>query len=400
MKISKTVRCFVLLGLLFVAAHAAENEKPEKSGKPEKSEDRPPSNKGTQQSGMSSETEAKRPPKGEKPRIDKQGDKMQKKFQLSAGGFNIEANGNGNTPFFRYWADGKPQTKIQFLRMYQTASLPSNSTKRLRKVSLVGAYNWEMTDATSVNGTTNTTSELIFNLTGTPKSAGNSDKPKPDIVFVNHLISNQNGTEFKFDVHITKFASDWWATEAQYLVTAYKINQLGVSDDTLRNYSLADARVQRDAQRPSKPKGTSRDDVTVQIAVELGDNNGLEVAGTATGGTTGTTIEVSVTMENAQQDEEPEERGNYVLICYKRFDTELHHDPRAYTQTTSSASINSVTSQTLFNADGTVAFNNGATVGTTGTPSATPSAASGLIANLALRMSSAFTLIALAASLF
>lgn len=130
-----------------------------------------------------------------------------------------------------------------FSRMFQTANVSDIARRPLRPVSLVGKYNWEFSEVSEESNITDAnTTDASFTMTGTPKQNGRADEPKPDIVLSCHLLSNSNGTEFKYDIEIKNFAADWWDSGATHLVTAYKIVEQG-ADNAERNISLAQARI-------------------------------------------------------------------------------------------------------------------------------------------------------------
>jgi hypothetical protein len=152
--------------------------------------------------------------------------------------------GQGNAPFYVYWADGNETNKqrIMFSKIWQTSDLENaGSGRRLKMVNLAGTYDWTFTDMINDNSTG--TAETIFNMSGTPNAAGNPNSPKPKIVFTNHLVSSTDGTELKFDVDISGFNDDWWDQSATGLVMAYKIESLNATEsvngtDSPRNVSM------------------------------------------------------------------------------------------------------------------------------------------------------------------
>jgi hypothetical protein len=124
-------------------------------------------------------------------------------------------------------------------KIWQTDNVenPSaNSSKRLKKMNLVGMYDWVFSDATNLASNV-TVSETIFTMSGTPKSGGGPNAPKPNIVFTNYLLSSNNGTELKFDLDISNFADSWWDNSATGLVVAYRIEAVD-SSASVKNVSL------------------------------------------------------------------------------------------------------------------------------------------------------------------
>lgn len=142
------------------------------------------------------------PPPERRPRIPSmQGQMVQKRFVLASNGFNVEANGMGNAPFFMYWPDGKEdkKMKVMFEKMWQVDSLD----RKLRPIiNLAGMYDWTFTDVTSNELNEGQIIETAFNITGIPKQ---QREGFPEISFLNHLVSSRNGTELKFDVEIRGF---------------------------------------------------------------------------------------------------------------------------------------------------------------------------------------------------
>jgi len=306
-------------------------------------------------------------------------------------------------PFYRYWADGGEtnKVKIMFMRLFQTSNPddPAGSAK-LRRVNLVGGYSWNFTDATEYNTTSNTT-EVAFNITSILKQGGGGpDAAKPDITFVNRLIANENGTELKFDVHITNFLSEWWDASATHLVTGYRV----VNEDNSggeRNISLADVRVQRNAERPVRPCPEDQLDCDREAAtaVEFGNGNGIEAVATADGGSGTANIDVTVTVgqDGGEEGDGGEDgSGSFLYISYAKFDGSLHHDPTAYNQETSSSSISVATAQTIYDEDGNAIFKDGVAVDPATGDEGDLSAASGLTPGAALRMGVALAAMALA----
>jgi hypothetical protein len=149
--------------------------------------------------------------------------------------------GNGNAPFYSYWADGSEATKqrVMFAKMWQSDDIENPAAKRLKMVNLIGAYNWVFTDLTNTNSTA--VAETVFTMTGRPKQGGAPDSPKPDITFTNHLVSSSNGTELKFDVDIANFDDAWWDASAKGLVMAYRIETVNAADEA-KNASIKDVR--------------------------------------------------------------------------------------------------------------------------------------------------------------
>ncbi len=131
-----------------------------------------------------------------------EGQKDQRRFVLASNGFNVEANGAGNAPFFSYWPDGSNRKmKVMFEKMWQVDDL-ERPVRRINTISLIGMYDWAFTDATSIELNGGQVVDTAFNMTGIPKQ---QQQQLPIISFLNHFLSSVNGTELKFDVDISGF---------------------------------------------------------------------------------------------------------------------------------------------------------------------------------------------------
>lgn len=272
------------------------------------------------------------------PKVD--GAKDTKQLVLASNGFNVEVNGNGNAPFYVYWADGKEDAKqrVMFAKMWQTDSLDNPGaagSKRLKPVNLIGAYDWVFTDVTDKTSTAAV--ESTFKMTGKAKEAGSKDQPKPDIVFTNHLVSTANGTELKFDVDISNFADDWWDASAAGLVMAYRIQTLDGANAP-RNMTAQGMKKIPNAERPSRPVGADGTRPPKADAIDLGNGYGFESVQTATSGTATVKATTAVGVE---------ERMPHILVTYAKFSQTLRHDPTIYNTASSTAEVYSSTSGTV-----------------------------------------------------
>uniref|UniRef100_A0A6U2I3U9 DOMON domain-containing protein n=1 Tax=Hemiselmis andersenii TaxID=464988 RepID=A0A6U2I3U9_HEMAN len=333
--VSKATTTLVLAVLLVSAVHA----QPGQGGPGGQSDQgrRPPKNQDGQdvQRTPPPISENRQPQSGGgrgPPSVDRSGDKVQKMFLLQSNGFNVEVNAASSTPFFRFWSDTNNMQMVKLDRMFQTSSADDiTSSAPLSPVRLAGAYTWEFSDATStVDADTNTT-DVQFVVTGTPRNTDNSaDKPTPGLAFTCHLLSNNNGTEMKFDVALSDWQSGWWADGAQALVIGYKVSQVDSSKRDIKNLTMSDVRIQKKANRPNRPdKAGGGTKLLEKVAMDFGNGNGFEIVSSATD-TTGGTITVQMTAINTPNG------GTYVLNMYNRFGgTGFTHDPSLYTAGTS-----------------------------------------------------------------
>lgn len=248
-----------------------------------------------------------------------------------------------------------------------------------RNINLGAKYNWDIsaiyTDATYDNSA-NSTSHT-FNLTGLPSNPADE---LPKIVFVNHITCNENGTELKFDMHMTEFPLEAWISTAQYLALAYKIANFGVGAQEaeepvfqqirfvfffaslLCSFLISSGRFQANATRPSRPMPLPPRITTKPIAIEFGNNNGLEIATTAYDAA-GVPVQVLAALQKFPVGVTDVDEGAHVIMFYKRFTgTELHHDPTIYAQNTSSSSNVDLVTLTTYDANGNISpfeFNTG-----------------------------------------
>jgi hypothetical protein len=175
---------------------------------------------------------AAQPPQQRGPRLPLLGgSKEQKKFTLSSNGFNVEANGAGNAPFYMYWSDGSADSNnnkqvVMFEKLWQTDDTGGGGGRKLKMVNLMGMYDWIFTEIKNTERNESGIFETAFNMTGIPRLQGNSITPKPTISFQNHLISSNEGTRLKFDVEISGFIDSWWHPDAKSLVMAYRIESV------------------------------------------------------------------------------------------------------------------------------------------------------------------------------
>jgi hypothetical protein len=247
------------------------------------------------------------PPQQRGPRIPLLGgSKEQKKFTLSSNGFNVEANGAGNAPFYMYWSDDSAESKqvVMFEKLWQTDD--TGGGRKLKMVNLMGMYDWIFTEIKNTERNESGIFETAFNMTGIPRLQGNSITPKPTISFQNHLISSKEGTRLKFDVEISGFIDSWWHPDAKSLVMAYRIE--GVEGSTM-------------TRRPTPLNGikrikNARNNTDI---IDLGRSYAFEASNNATGG-------VKVTASIGTDEKLP-----YILVSYSKFSMHMRHDPTIYT---------------------------------------------------------------------
>lgn len=311
-----------------------------------------------------------------------------KRYVLSANGFNVEINAAGNAPFFVYYADGKEASKQRMWmeKMWQTAgTIGGPATPPIKKINLGGMYDWVFSTPATFNSTlTNSTTETIFTMLGIPKTPGDANNPKPNLLFTNHLISSANGTELKFDVEISNYADAWWDPSATGLVLAYRMETLDQMDAP-RDTPLQGMKKLRDAKRPLRPvlarNASGGQPPPKADAIDLGNGYGFE---SATVAADGAQRPINATVDVGMDESKP-----HILVVYGRFSQILRHDPVMYTADTSSAADPAATAAApSYDAGGNLQPSPppGAPATTTPRPASTPksSSSSAVCANMAL----------------